>query len=142
MPEVRYMRKKGESAVHIATEWLEKRDDMEFCDPIVPEPEIRNPKSEIQVPVTKDERPLEQVEVNVNVPRDAIYEASLAQKNYALDSDRELVLVTSEKINNNPKSEIQNFVCTAEGCFKSFQNARALHMHGLGAHRVGRAVNV
>ena len=126
MPEVRYMRKKGESAIYIATEWLEKRDDMEFCDPIVP---ILG-KKDVIISEEKDKRPLEQEEVNINVPRDTIYEASLAQKNLAASEE-----INDKKIDNN-------FVCTVEFCGKSFKSSRALHMHGLGAHRVGRRVNV
>lgn len=128
------MRKKGESSVYIATEWLEKRDDMEFCDPIVPIlrkfDDLICPEKDVVVSVAKDEKPVEQGEVKINVPRDAIYEASLAQKN----------LVMSEEIND--KKIDNTFVCSVEFCGKSFQSLRALHMHGLGAHRVGRAVNV
>ncbi|MCR4293628.1 MAG: hypothetical protein NUV76_12215 [Candidatus Kuenenia sp.] len=126
MSETKYMRKKGESAIYIATEWLEKRDDMEFCDLIVNFDGLICPEKALIAPEIKEvNAPI----VNVNVP-DTIYEASLAQKN----------LATSEGIND--KKIDNTFVCTVKSCGKSFQSLRALHMHGLGAHRVGRVVNV
>lgn len=130
MPEVRYMRKKGESAVHIATEWLEKRDDMEFCDPIIPIlrklDDLTYSAKDVIAPETRDEKPLEQKEINV--PRDTIYEASLAQKNLA---ESETLSLAKEQANNN-------FMCPVESCGKVFQNFRALRMHKMGAHEIGR----
>lgn len=123
MSEVKYMRKKGESAVYIATEWLEKRDDMEFCDaPKSIKPVISDVISEV---VSKPD-----IRSEPNVLHDTIYEISLAQKELAISEG-----LTAAPVNSN-------FTCTVESCGKAFRNLRALHMHGVGAHKIGRKVNV